>query len=388
MRLARTALFILIASAAGYGYLPAHAGGAPAETPPPDFTGRQYIDSTGCVFLKHDSGGWRARIDSQGVAVCGYPPTPVDRGMGGRHVRVWGEEASLTANLASLGSLDPDSDIAGSETGAPDRTASADSGPERGATGTTGNGASAPGMPANLAHQLEAAITTAPRIAAASAMAVRDSRLCEMIGAEARPDDGKGTTSMMGYCGASIIDTAARPKTVETDPPLTPRTETAGVAPQGEDPPHAAQAGLGEPPPASKTTTAGGKPSQSDESRSTTTQRPKVTAGKKPVQPATSTPPAKKVGSVDSHPVTSPGLPSPDMIPAGARYFVISRHPDSTSAGEAARRLALAGFPAAIGTTSKNEQRTLLAGPFQGREAMVRARLRLLRAGFTLLSAH
>lgn len=47
----------------------------PAELPPSDFKARQYIDSTGCVFLRDDAGGWQPRLYRDGSAICGYPPS-------------------------------------------------------------------------------------------------------------------------------------------------------------------------------------------------------------------------------------------------------------------------------------------------------------------------
>lgn len=56
-----------------YGQLMA-ADPQPAELPPPDFAGRQYIDSRGCVYVPDGIGGWRARMQDGGL-ICGYPPT-------------------------------------------------------------------------------------------------------------------------------------------------------------------------------------------------------------------------------------------------------------------------------------------------------------------------
>lgn len=50
----------------------------PRELPPPGFTGQQYTDSRGCVFLKAGLGGrtnWVARIGRDRRQLCGYPPT-------------------------------------------------------------------------------------------------------------------------------------------------------------------------------------------------------------------------------------------------------------------------------------------------------------------------
>lgn len=50
----------------------------PAELPPADYAGLQYVDSRGCMFVRAGSGSkvvWIPRVSRQGVPVCGNPPS-------------------------------------------------------------------------------------------------------------------------------------------------------------------------------------------------------------------------------------------------------------------------------------------------------------------------
>lgn len=50
----------------------------PAEMPPADYAGLQYVDSKGCVFARAGTGSqlvWVPRVSRQGVPVCGSPPS-------------------------------------------------------------------------------------------------------------------------------------------------------------------------------------------------------------------------------------------------------------------------------------------------------------------------
>lgn len=50
----------------------------PAEVPPADFRGQQYVDSKGCMFMRAGPAGqtiWIPRVTRDGVPLCGNPPS-------------------------------------------------------------------------------------------------------------------------------------------------------------------------------------------------------------------------------------------------------------------------------------------------------------------------
>lgn len=70
-----TALAALTAIAFG---APALASNGPAELPPEDFGGRQYVDTQGCVFVRVEVDGrigWAPRLQRDRTPLCGFQPT-------------------------------------------------------------------------------------------------------------------------------------------------------------------------------------------------------------------------------------------------------------------------------------------------------------------------
>jgi hypothetical protein len=50
----------------------------PAELPPKDYAGQQYVDSKGCLFMRAGPKGdesWIPRVTRKGVPLCDNPPS-------------------------------------------------------------------------------------------------------------------------------------------------------------------------------------------------------------------------------------------------------------------------------------------------------------------------
>lgn len=295
------------------------AGGAladPAEAPPPDFTSRQYIDSTGCVFLRSDQ-GWEARLDPDGVPICGYPPTlsalraktdPLAEPDPALAMPGMGEaEARLLAAVA--GEMRP-----GDFVGAPPPSASPAPTPPP-----------APRGPAtDPRHQLDAALVTAPQIAAASTVDLHpDARLCALLGTTPATEGpgALGQDPTGGYCAAALLS-----------------------APQVPSVPVVAAPAIAAPEPA----------------------RPKVAAAGKPKAAAPRAAPTRQSG--------------PAMIPASARWLEVGRFATPAEADTAAARLSARGF--AVARAPLRGGTAIMAGPFTSRQAIVSARDRLIRLGY------
>ncbi|WP_314183544.1 SPOR domain-containing protein [Paracoccus yeei] len=326
----------------------------PAEPPPADFAGRQYIDSRGCVFLRDAEGTWTARRARDGTAVCGYPPTLSARGAGGRpRLRALDPDAGKTrAQLLEerLARVVTGNLQAGELASDPRPLETLpDMGPEP-----------APVAPLDA---LKSALHAAPMVREEMSRDIEPNRrLCRLLGYDDEPapqKEGLGHDPTQGYCGALPASDLSRLAFARPVGEIADPTATATAA--GTEPATTPQ------PPVSPV-----EARRADLSPGSPT--PRAAAAEKP---APGLRVAAKPGRRPAPPAKAQGA---EMIPATARYVQLGRFPDPAQAERAARRAAALGYPVLRGTG--RDSPTLLAGPFDTREAIVRALNRLRREGF------
>ncbi|WP_341870337.1 SPOR domain-containing protein [Paracoccus shanxieyensis] len=322
--------------------LPLSAVAAPAEMPPDDYAARQYIDSRGCVFLRDDDGRWQARLARDGTEICGYPPTQTIRGLEGRpRLSVLDPNAGKTHSQLIEEALTRTvvTQLQPGELSSDPRPLEKlpDMGPE----------------PASEAP-LEALRATVKAASAVRQGMGRDlkpnQRLCELLGYDGSPVPATtiGSDPTKGYCGTlPDMDLSrlsfARPaanRSVEDPGPPAAKAETATVGP----------------------------------------------ARRTAAPPAAAAPAAPVARAQTPKPKSAPApvVPSVGMIPPGARYVQIGTYANAGNADRAAERARRLGYPVLRGRDRARgaEVQIIMAGPFDSREAIVRALDGLRRGGF------
>lgn len=339
--------------------------------PPADFAGDLFIDRSGCVLMRMD-GRWQARLLADGGPDCGYPPTPVaaDGPVHRRgtdlplHPDIDPIEARLLATMAA--GLMPGDLASAALPVAPD-------GPDRA-------GAEGPGHP--LARELAAAVTPAGIAARMIAAGDRpNARLCELLGQgdAARMFPGPGADPSRGFCPGPApawltMARMAAPSAMRPDragqadgrPLAGAVVEADAGAVAGAGVEAGAAAGIGSAP-------ARARPGRSPVARTAIGTATGTATG-----PAAAADPVQR-----RDPGGSPPPPAgAEMIPAGARYLQVAVSGDLALAEPHFARIAGLGLPAARGRSTDTPGILVLAGPFDSRQAIVRAYSRLRSAGF------
>lgn len=303
--------------------LPGRLLAGPDPAPPGDYPGTQYIDRTGCVFVRAGD-GWSPRLDKQGAPICGFPPSQPAKAAAMPPVPPSPEDV-LTAVLAE--GLRP-GDLVTDSPAPPLRDGPTDPAQDR--------------LDRTLAQQVEADARLR------SAMAGRAPEgLCARLGyspAEgAAPSVGGDVTQ--GLCpgmAAPVLEplVAAAPARPIAAPVAAPARRPATLSRQAAAP-------AARPQPASA-------------------PRPGSVVARRPA-PAQAT------------------APSPvEMIPAHARYVQIGIYADEANALAALRRLSGLGYRTAQRQERWKDGtgKAILAGPFADRQALVSALTRLRANGY------
>ncbi|QIR85124.1 SPOR domain-containing protein [Paracoccus sp. AK26] len=300
--------------------LPGQVRAAPEPPPPGDFPGAQYIDRTGCVFVR-EAEAWLPRLDKAGTPICGFPPS---------------KGAETGADVAAIPSPEE---------------ALADMLAEGLRAGDLASGQPAVPLPdvppdpeqAVLDAQVQDQLAVERRMRSLLA-GPAPKGLCESLGY--RPADGPvsviGGDVTQGLCPGM------------TAPELKPVTVAA------RKPQSASETPLPEP--------------------VATARRP---VDPSPVHKTGKAVKGKGVTRRPAAPQVAPPS-SAEVIPANARYVEIGTFTDQADAQAALRTLSQQGFRTAQRDQKVGDKagKAILAGPFADRQALVRALNRLRANGF------
>ena len=213
--------------------------------------------------------------------------------------------------------------------------------------------AAAPGELSDATTTLAATIAAAPRLRAGIARAGagdHTAELCQLLGADAGTTGSLGAPDTLGMCGGM-------------DDALGGRRRVAAVEPR-EVAPQIARPGV----------------------KAAAAERASDKAADRPSGRALPTTRAAKQTKPHSGSKANPGAGafSTAMIPAGARFVQVGMFGDPDNARRAAKRLSSMGLPVSQGQTAVRgrQLQTIMAGPFDSRQGIVRALDRVRRGGF------
>lgn len=324
-------MFVMVAaSVAIFLVLPAAADPlGPLEQPPDEFTGAQYIDTAGCVYLRQGK-VWAPRLDRDGTVICGYPPS-----LPGLAIKQ--AEAPDTAALrlaVSLAEGLQDGDVPAGRVDLLKRAP-----------------ADVPRPKSGPLAQLDLALRNVSEMRAASAQQQGGAKpLCDLLGYDAA-GTGAGGEWALGFCGGGTV---LQPK------PTVPGSSGGGLT--------GAVGAAGKADPAAHR--QGASPATAPDQTGTVRRAPTL-AATRPV-PTTAT-------------VTGKGAKgSTDLVPAAARYVQIGRYPVPAEAEAVILKVVRFGYPVVRGHKLETESggRLVMAGPFADRQALIAALNHLRQTGY------
>ena len=368
----------------------------PAEPPPPDFAGAQYIDSTGCVFQREGT-GWVARIGPDDAPVCGWPPSLGARRTDPETETVLAparpekepgvEEKLMTALAEGLRDGELVADRMEPEARLPVEEPKPTEGPMA---------------------ELDALMAAAPALRSEMAGGVRpNERLCDLLGyqGEASRLPALGNDPTGGFCGGlapvalvTRVASGTAPAAAQIAPAAAAHAAEAGAdhalaaadahaAPVGADHAVADAPAAGHEPSQHAPADAGTRPlarpaASADKLAAATAPQPE-TASKPAAKPVEAASPRRTAR------VERAARPSDEvrleMIPASARYVMIGRFDSPAAAATVMDRVAAMGYPVARGQAQgvAGARTAVLAGPFGDRRQIVAALNALRRKGYT-----
>ena len=336
----------------------------PAELPPRDFTGAQYIDSAGCVFLR-DGRAWVAALTDDQAQVCGFPPSRTawtGHGPALRSGPPGDEAAKIERDLLLLTITTDGADMALDD--AVDLSAVG----RTGAAVPAGGSGASPGLDVNAKDGIGAEIARGLAMqrqvgAIAPSYPPTDERLCALLGLRQAGVDplAIGDDPTGGLCSGRAAKISGY--------------RLAGAAPMGDG-----QVARGEAHrQANRLSGSEPAPKQADAGLGPGSKTAAIAA--EGVVPSAS--PKSGQGAVGEKAAAArQALDKVELVGPGARFVQIGRF-DPAGAEIAAKALASRGYPVVRETRLGSDgKRFVMAGPFATRAALIAALDSIRRAGY------